>query len=147
MSYTITYKVYYNQEGVLKTRTIDSDREVRYDLYSSRGSNRLQFLVGRPMNSKGYIIESTSAPIEVLSFIKHEHIMPKTGERDELKLTYVLTLPGADENVVLPYVITKEQWQEIANKGIKEGLKINVLINGVQMLYISYDDENNGGEK
>jgi hypothetical protein len=148
MSYTITYKVYYNHDGMLKTRTIDSYDEVRYNLRSNKGSNNLSFVTGKNFFvRKVQSLESTSAPIEVLSFIKHDPFVPKTTQDNELKLTYILSLPGVEENVVLPYTITKETWQKIANCGIKEELKINVIINGIQMFYISYNnDENESGK-
>ena len=73
---TITYKVYYPENTVTKTYTGDGNKDVSYSLSSYRGSNDLYFKFKKGAYAT---IESTTAPIEVVSFTKEK----KEDERTE----------------------------------------------------------------
>ena len=67
---TITYKVYYSPSHVVeRTYTFDSTDDSSYYLYSNKGSNTLDIDTGWFFGSLR-VVEDTTAPIEVVSFIK-----------------------------------------------------------------------------
>ena len=68
---TIVYKVYYPGNTVTKTFTFDSTDDPGYRLDSYKGSNNLYVETLRNGGfTKFYDLEHTTAPIEVVSFIK-----------------------------------------------------------------------------
>ena len=68
---TITYRIYYPGNTVTKTHSHESTDKACYYLGSDRGSNYLYFnYVGTWMSGWGEKIEDTSAPIEIVSFVK-----------------------------------------------------------------------------
>lgn len=67
---TITYKVYYPENTVTKSYTIDSTSEPRYILGSDRGSNYLYVAPSFGVYARRTKLEDTSAPIEVISMTK-----------------------------------------------------------------------------
>ncbi len=65
---TITYKIYYPNNTVIKHYTETTSKNPTYLLGSDRGSNYLYFsATGIGQTRK---LEDTSAPIEVISFVK-----------------------------------------------------------------------------
>lgn len=68
---TITYRIYYPGNTVTKHYTHETTEHPSYFLGSDRGSNYLYFnKVGSWGSGYGLKIEDTSAPIEVVSFVK-----------------------------------------------------------------------------
>lgn len=70
---TITYNVYYPNKIVKKEYIYHSSDEPSYSLYSNRGSNTLHIYENDSWGcARGRVIESTTAPIEVISFTKRK---------------------------------------------------------------------------
>ena len=69
---TITYKVYYPGNTVTRSVTHATSKEPVYYLSSDRGSNYLYFKYDDGAFAEGEKLESTSAPIEVVSFTKRK---------------------------------------------------------------------------
>ena len=74
---TITYRVYYPGNPVVKTYHEDTTDDPVYYLSSDRGTNYLYFDGTHSFfSSYGTRLESTSAPIEVISFVKVKKRQP-----------------------------------------------------------------------
>lgn len=69
---TITYKVYYPNNAVTKSYTHDTSKDPTYLLGSDRGSNYLYFRYDAGGFAEAIKLENTSAPIEVISFVKRK---------------------------------------------------------------------------
>lgn len=69
---TITYKVYYPNNTVTRSYTHDTSEDPTYILGSDRGSNYLYFRYDDWGLTESIKLENTSAPIEVVSFVKRK---------------------------------------------------------------------------
>ena len=72
-NYVVTYNIYYGNSPALKTRVFEAvEGEASAYLSSDRGTNRLHVTTANPgkFTERGYTIESTSAPIEIISVRK-----------------------------------------------------------------------------
>lgn len=70
---TITYTVHYPNKSSTKTYSFESSNEPSYSLNSSRGTNNLVVYEDSSWPGHGMKhLEQTSAPIEVISFIKRK---------------------------------------------------------------------------
>lgn len=69
---TITYRVYYPENTVTRTYTMDSTSEPGYILASDRGSNYLILTSSISSFCKQEKLEDTTAPIEVVSLTKRK---------------------------------------------------------------------------
>lgn len=67
---TITYKIYYPGNTVTRSYTHETSKDPTYILASDRGSNYLYFNYDDGGFAEGIKLENTSAPIEVVSFVK-----------------------------------------------------------------------------
>ena len=69
---TITYKIYYPNNTVIKQYTGETTDKPSYCLGSDRGTNYLYFVCDGDnwVGPKSTSLEHTSAPIEVVSFVK-----------------------------------------------------------------------------
>ena len=69
----ITYKIYYPGNTVIRHYSYESTADPRYTLSSDRGSNWLYVSSSGNMFAKTVKLEDTTAPIEVVSFIKEKN--------------------------------------------------------------------------
>ena len=67
---TITYKIYYPGHTVTRVYTHETTKNPTYLLASDRGSNWLTFNYDDGWFAECEKLEDTSAPIEVISFVK-----------------------------------------------------------------------------
>ena len=70
--YILTYRVYYGNTPTTKTyRFVGANGEASAFVSSDRGSNHLHVLYNKGVFYKGCTVESTSAPIEIVSVAKY----------------------------------------------------------------------------